>query len=150
MRKKLKYKICNFCIMDTSDEDIVFDTNGRCNHCKSFENTLKSPRYDKKNSTQKLNSLIRQLRNSKKKYDCLIGISGGVDSCYTAYLCKKWGLNPLIMHMDNGWNSDIRARRMAVSVHPFSSLRPRASAVRGPLTAKKFQCLEDERSRGYL
>ena len=78
--------------MDTSDEDIHFDSNGRCDHCKNFEQTLKSPRYRKEQSIQKLNSLIKTVKNPQKKYDCLVGISGGVDSCYTAYLCKKMGL----------------------------------------------------------
>ena len=98
--------------MDTSDEDIHFDSNGRCDHCKNFEQTLKSPRYRKEQSIQKLNSLIKTVRNPQKKYDCLVGISGGVDSCYTAYLCKKWGLKPLIIHMDNGWNSDIAVKNV--------------------------------------
>ena len=47
-----------------------------------------------------------------KEFDCLIGISGGVDSCYTAYLCNKWGLRPLLMHMDNGWNSEIAVKNV--------------------------------------
>lgn len=112
MKKEIDYKLCSFCIMDTSDEDIEFDSNGRCNHCKGFEKTLKSPRYRKNNSDQKVMDLIQLLKNSKKKYDCLVGISGGVDSCYTAYLCKKWGLNPLIIHMDNGWNSNIAVKNV--------------------------------------
>jgi len=98
--------------MDTSDEDIEFDSNGRCNHCKSFENTLNSPKYNKSDSEQKLNALIKLLSDQNKQYDCLVGISGGVDSCYTAYLCKKWGLKPLIIHMDNGWNSDIAVKNV--------------------------------------
>ena len=112
MIKESKYKICNFCIMDTSDEDIKFDTHGRCNHCKGFEQTLKSPRYNKEESTQRIEDLLNTLKDSKEKYDCLVGISGGVDSCYTAYLCKKWGLKPLIIHMDNGWNSDIAVKNV--------------------------------------
>lgn len=103
-----QYQICTFCAMDTSDEDIVFDENGRCNHCKDFENLLDQRNFSE-NSEKKLQDLINLVKNKGKnrKYDCLLGISGGVDSCYTVYLCVKWGLRPLVMHMDNGWNSEI-------------------------------------------
>ncbi len=102
------YQICTYCVMDTSDQDIVFDENGRCNHCKDFEKVLQQPRFSSNNQEQ-LDSLISLVKNKGKnrKYDCLLGISGGVDSCYTVYLCVKWGLRPLVMHMDNGWNSEI-------------------------------------------
>lgn len=102
------YQICSYCVMDTSDEDIVFDENGRCNHCKDFEKVLQQPRFTSDNEKQ-LESLINLVKTKGKnrKYDCLLGISGGVDSCYTVYLCVKWGLRPLVMHMDNGWNSEI-------------------------------------------
>jgi len=95
--------------MDTSDEDIVFDENGVCHHCKDFEKILQQPKFDKEFAESKLNELVNRvkLKGKNNKYDCLVGISGGVDSCYTAYLCKKWGLRPLLLHMDNGWNSDI-------------------------------------------
>ncbi|MCE2962630.1 MAG: N-acetyl sugar amidotransferase [Chitinophagales bacterium] len=101
------YQICTRCVMDTSDEDIIFDKNGVCNHCRDFEKVLQQPRYRKEDAEQKLTELIKQVKGQGKKYDCLIGISGGVDSCYTAYLCHQWGLRPLLMHMDNGWNSEI-------------------------------------------
>ncbi len=107
-------QICTYCVMDTSDMDIVFDESGRCNHCKDFEQVLAQPRYDKEKAAQKLNELIERIKNkgSRKKYDCLVGISGGVDSCYTAYLCHSWGLKPLLVHMDNGWNSDTAVKNV--------------------------------------
>jgi N-acetyl sugar amidotransferase len=94
--------------MDSSDMDIVFDEKGICNHCTDFEKILAQPRYTE-DSDEKLEQLIEKikLKGKGRPYDCLVGISGGVDSCYTAYLCKKWGLRPLLMHMDNGWNSEI-------------------------------------------
>lgn len=100
--------------MDTSDSDIIFDQDGVCNHCKDFKKVLEQPRYVKTDAEEKLNSLINLVKskNKDKKYDCLVGISGGVDSCYTAYLCHKWGLKPLLMHMDNGWNSDIAVKNV--------------------------------------
>ena len=100
--------------MDTSDEDIVFDEQGRCNHCKSFEQLLAQPRLSPNAASEQLTSLLNHVKakGRNRKYDCLIGISGGVDSCYTAYLAKEWGLRPLLVHMDNGWNSDIAVRNV--------------------------------------
>lgn len=103
------YQICTRCVMDTSDEDIFFDNKGVCNHCKDFEAVINLPRYSKSDADNSLATLLNRIKRKGKnnKYDCLVGISGGVDSCYTAYLCKEWGLRPLLLHMDNGWNSDI-------------------------------------------
>jgi len=92
--------------MDTTDEDIIFDENGRCNHCKDFEQTLEKIKIQKQN-TDYIDNLIKKVKSKNKKYDSIVGISGGVDSCYTLYLCVKWGLKPLAVHMDNGWNSEI-------------------------------------------
>jgi N-acetyl sugar amidotransferase len=95
--------------MDTSDEDIVFDEQGICNHCKEFEAVLKRTQLKPDEAAAKLYELLQMIKAKGKgrSYDCVVGISGGVDSCYTAYLCKEWGLRPLLLHMDNGWNSDI-------------------------------------------
>ena len=104
--------------MDTSDPEIVFDNEGICNHCKGFEKILSSPSLDKEFASQQLKFLTEKVktRGIKNKYDCLVGISGGVDSCYMAYLCKKWGLNPLLVHMDNGWNSEIAVKNVKTMV----------------------------------
>lgn len=108
------YQICTRCVMDTSDEDIVFDEQGVCNHCKDFEAILNQPKFEKTEADQKLKALIELVKTKGEgnKYDCLVGISGGVDSCYTAYLCKQWGLKPLLLHMDNGWNSEISVQNV--------------------------------------
>ena len=110
----MTYQMCKRCVMDTSDDDIFFDSEGICNHCKDFEKTISSPKLDKKTVSQQLKLLIEKVKSKgeNKKYDCLVGISGGVDSCYTAYLCKKWGLKPLLIHMDNGWNSEIAVKNV--------------------------------------
>ena len=103
------YQICVRCVMDTSDEDIRFNEQGVCHHCRDFEEVLKQPRYDKVKAPAALEALIKRVKETSadRSYDCIVGISGGVDSCYTAYLCHSWGLRPLLLHMDNGWNSDI-------------------------------------------
>ena len=110
----MTYQICKRCVMDTSDNDIFFDSEGICNHCKDFEKIISSSKLDKKIAEQQLKLLIEKVKSKggNKKYDCLVGISGGVDSCYTAYLCKKWGLKPLLIHMDNGWNSEIAVKNV--------------------------------------
>ncbi|MFM7388324.1 MAG: N-acetyl sugar amidotransferase [Bacteroidota bacterium] len=105
-----QYQICSRCVMDVSDEDIQFDEQKVCNHCKEFEITL-----NKVKSIQGIWSNTAEIIKKAgrgKKYDCLIGISGGVDSCYTAYLAKKAGLRPLLFHMDNGWNSENSVRNI--------------------------------------
>ena len=99
--------------MDTSDPNIFFDQNGECNHCK---------RHDKWKSTElssemKVIQLEKEIQVIKKegrnrKYDCLIGLSGGVDSSYVAYLVKKFGLRVLAVHLDNGWNSEISVQNI--------------------------------------
>ena len=104
-------QVCSSCVMDQSDPDIVFDDLGVCNHCIDARALL--PKYI--NSTPqngKIESLISKIRRQKGNYDCLIGLSGGIDSSYVALLAKKWGLNPLCLHFDNGWNSDISVKNI--------------------------------------
>jgi len=106
----LKEKIeCNKCIMDsTNDPDILFDGNGICNHCLQFDSDYnKLPKNQEKLLT--LEGIIEKIKKEgvNKKYDCLLGVSGGVDSSYLAYLCKIYNLRPLIIHFDNGWNSEL-------------------------------------------
>ena len=93
--------ICSRCVMDTTDPDITFDEFGVCNHCK---------KYDELNvSAGDFNNLIKVIKSSKKgnEYDCLIGVSGGVDSSFVAYQAKIAGLSPLAIHLDNGWNTEV-------------------------------------------
>lgn len=101
------YQICTRCIMDTSDPDITFDDNGVCDHCYDYEAQAKSMLWDTRQMQEKLPALIDKIKASGrgKEYDCIIGVSGGVDSTYVAYKVKELGLRPLAVHMDNGWNS---------------------------------------------
>jgi len=105
-----KYQICIRCVMDTSDPDIVFDDNGFCNHCTNAIERLKQPPcgLPPKEKEVALNLFIEKVKTAGKGklYDCLIGLSGGVDSSYVAYLVKQWGLRPLGIHIDNGWNTE--------------------------------------------
>jgi N-acetyl sugar amidotransferase len=103
-----EYQECTRCVMDTSDPEIVFDADGYCCHCTEFINKRAAYKYQGKESDDRLNRLIDTIQASGrgKKYDCVIGVSGGADSSYLAYVVKERGLRPLAVHMDNGWNSD--------------------------------------------
>ncbi len=101
----MKFKQCSRCLMDESADSITFNEIGHCNYCIDFQNTknlsLKSKiKYD-------LKELISELKNNKKNYDCVVGVSGGVDSSYVLVKCVELGLKPLAVHMDNGWNSSL-------------------------------------------
>lgn len=112
------YQICNRCVMDTSDPDIVFDKQGYCNHCTDFLDNLKNQTYIEGQSEKQLQFAIDKIKSEgkNKEYDCIVGISGGVDSCYTAHLCKEYGLRPLLIHMDNGWNTEISVKNVKTMV----------------------------------
>jgi N-acetyl sugar amidotransferase len=105
------YQICSRCIMDTTDPDIVFDDNGYCNHCTRAIKIMKRGPYSlsevkKKESLDALVLKIKQ-KGKGKRYDCIVGVSGGVDSSYTAFKVKELGLRPLAVHLDNGWDSEL-------------------------------------------
>ena len=101
--------VCKRCIMDSiNDPDILINDDGFCNHCITFDFEFnKLPKGI--NKEKELESIIKKikLKGVGRKYDCLLGVSGGVDSSYLAYLCSIYGLRPLIIHFDNGWNSEL-------------------------------------------
>lgn len=100
----MKYQICTRCVMDTTDPDIIFDKNGVCNHCKSAVNAMKKAKENRKNFN--LFEYVAEVKQDGKgkPYDCIVGVSGGIDSGYTLHLAKEWGLRPLAVHYDNGWD----------------------------------------------
>lgn len=104
------YRQCVRCVMDNlTDPFINFNENGHCNHCHNFLKNYSKYVYQEGISDKKLETIINNVKkeSTKNSYDCIIGISGGVDSSYLMILAKNWGLNPLAVHMDNGWNSNI-------------------------------------------
>jgi N-acetyl sugar amidotransferase len=93
------------------DPDIRFDLEGKCNHCKRYEDLISSRVTHDPAIFQKLISTIKK-KGKNKKYDCIIGLSGGVDSSFVAYLAKKNNLRPLAIHLDNGWNSELSVKNI--------------------------------------
>jgi N-acetyl sugar amidotransferase len=102
------YQICNRCIMDTSDPLIQFDIDGNCNHCNSALELAKTTWFPDERGAKILKETIERIKNEEKnkEFDCIIGLSGGVDSSYLAYYAVKNGLRPLVVHVDCGWNSE--------------------------------------------
>ncbi len=105
----MDYRVCTNCVMDTSDPEITFDEKGVCNHCRKFHDEISKRWHPNQEGEKKLNSYINEIRQTGKgrEYDCIIGLSGGVDSSYLAMKSKDWGLRPLVVHVDGGWNSEL-------------------------------------------
>lgn len=102
-----KYQICNCCVMDTSDEDIVFDENGVCMRCREYKDRILPEWNYGKGHEDELNAMLAEIKRkgAGKKYDCILGLSGGLDSSYMLHLAvKEWGLKPFVFHIDAGWN----------------------------------------------
>lgn len=103
------YQICLHCIMDTSDPNIIFDERGWCDYCNNFESTIQPNWHTDRTGEKALELLACKIRQEGKgkDFDCIIGLSGGLDSSYAAYVVKeKMGLRPLLFHVDAGWNTD--------------------------------------------
>ena len=101
------YQICTCCVMDTTDEEISFDSNGVCMRCNEYKTRIEPTWNHGKGHEKELNELITAIKKSGegKKYDCILGLSGGLDSSYMLHLAvKEWGLRPFVFHIDAGWN----------------------------------------------
>jgi len=107
IQQPVPYQLCNRCVMDTSDPGIYFDENGNCNHCTEFLNKRANYSYKGLESDLALEKIVRVIKDNGvgKAYDCIVGLSGGVDSSYTAWKAKEMGLRVLGVHLDNCWNS---------------------------------------------
>lgn len=95
--------------MDTTDTKITFDDSGICNHCHQFEEITSKNWFPNEDGSRKLQILMDQIKadGNGQPYDCILGLSGGVDSSYLAYKANEWGLRPLVVHVDAGWNSEL-------------------------------------------
>lgn len=111
---KSTLKVCTRCVMDTTDCEIVFDEYGVCNHCHEYDKTKRNLIFDSNERQKSLDKIIQKIKEKGKgkKYDCIVGVSGGVDSSYVAYLAKQWGLKALLVHLDNGWDSELAVKNI--------------------------------------
>jgi N-acetyl sugar amidotransferase len=114
-KKTREYQICTNCVMDTSDSVIKFDKNGVCDHCNNFYENIK-PNWDfGEDGRKRLNKLVEQIKKDGKgkKYDCVMGLSGGMDSSYLLYYAVEvLALRPLVLSVDTGWNTKVADRNI--------------------------------------
>lgn len=102
-----EYKICKNCVMDTSDKTITFDEHGICPRCNEYEQRIAKWWNHGNGHEDELHKILMEVKKSGegKKYDCILGLSGGLDSSYLLHLAvSKWGLKPFVFHVDAGWN----------------------------------------------
>ena len=107
--------VCSNCILDTHDDpNITFDEKGVCNYCNSYIDKYVKNTLSEAEKKKRLDFYLLQIKAQKRKgkYDCIMGLSGGVDSSYLALKAKEFGLNPLVVHFDNGWNSELAVKNI--------------------------------------
>lgn len=105
-----KHQVCTNCVMDTSDSKITFGTDGKCDHCANFYNNILPNWHTDERGRLTLERTVAKIKESGagRDFDCIIGMSGGIDSSYLTYIAKEhFGLKPLVFHVDAGWNSQI-------------------------------------------
>lgn len=105
----MDYQVCTRCVMDTTDPEIQFDANGECNHCRNFFEVTEKSWFPNEVGVQMWAGIAEQIHTEGKgrEYDCILGLSGGIDSSYLAVKVNEWGLRPLVIHVDAGWNSEL-------------------------------------------
>ena len=102
------FQICTNCVMDTTDSKITFDEKGVCDHCNTFYRDIQPYWHTDERGKKELQKIADKIKQAGKgkDFDCIIGMSGGIDSSYlTWYAKEKLGLRPLVFHVDAGWNS---------------------------------------------
>lgn len=105
-----KYQRCTRCVMDTTDSKITFDENGVCDHCRNFDKNIAPYWKPNEDRFDELQTLAKEIRKAGKnsEYDCILGLSGGADSSYLAYIAKEvMHLRPLAFVVDTGWNLNV-------------------------------------------
>lgn len=104
---------CTKCVLDTTVENINFNEKGVCNYCREYDKIVQTIPIEKE-AKEVLNQLVEKIKEDgrNKSYDCILGLSGGVDSTYLAYLVVILGLRPLVVHIDTGWNSEIAVQNI--------------------------------------
>ncbi|MBI4366376.1 MAG: N-acetyl sugar amidotransferase, partial [Deltaproteobacteria bacterium] len=115
------WRVCTKTVMDNSDPDIRFDADGVSNWWHDFQ-ALRARYPDAAESAALLDKTLATIKAAGrgKPYDCILGISGGVDSCYLSFLAKQWGLRPLVVHFDNGWNDELAVANIEAIVNKLN------------------------------
>lgn len=114
-----KHQSCSNCVMDTTDSKITFDANGICDHCNDFFKNVKPNWHTDEHGRAELEAIVAQIKMHGKgrDFDCLLGISGGVDSSYMLHISvNEFGLRPLVFHVDGGWNSELAVNNIEVMI----------------------------------
>lgn len=114
-----EYQICTNCVMDTTDIKIKFDDKGVCDHCNDFYNNVLPNWHTDERGRSEIGAIVAKIKKSGKgkDFDCLLGISGGVDSSYMLHIAvKEFGLRPLVFHVDGGWNSELAVNNIEVLI----------------------------------
>ena len=112
---EIGYRQCSITVMDNiADPNISFDDQGVCNYVHEYRKAEQEGVFGGEEGKNKLEAIVAEIKQKGKgkKYDCLIGVSGGVDSTYVAWLVKQHGLRPLAVHLDNGWNSELAVKNI--------------------------------------
>lgn len=101
------YQVCSNCVMDTSDSRITFDAKGVCDHCRTFVEKVKPNWHTGERGERELRAMVEKIKAAGRgrDFDCIIGMSGGIDSSYLIHVATEFGLRPLVFHVDAGWNS---------------------------------------------
>lgn len=112
--EKAGVKICSRCIYDERVASISFDNEGVCNYCRQVDSLREQYGTGTEVGENRFAGIVEEIKiaGKGKKYDCVIGVSGGTDSSYMVYLAKEWGLRPLAVHYDNTWNSAIATQNI--------------------------------------
>ncbi|MGK5002840.1 N-acetyl sugar amidotransferase [Janthinobacterium rivuli] len=114
-----EYQVCSNCVMDTTDTQIVFDEHGVCDHCHDFNDHVLPNWHPDAVGEREFQAVADKIKleGQGKPFDCILGMSGGLDSSYLLHLAvKKYGLRPLVFHVDGGWNSDIAVSNIQMLV----------------------------------
>jgi N-acetyl sugar amidotransferase len=113
------YQICTNCVMDTTDSMIIFNDKGVCDHCNGFENDVLPNWYPNDTGKALFRETVKQIKLSGRSapFDCIIGMSGGLDSSYLLHLAvTEFDLRPLVFHVDGGWNTDLAVNNIQMLV----------------------------------
>ncbi len=113
-----RIRSCSFCVMDDTDPDIAYNARGECNHCRHAMARLVSEQFTDAVGRARRDRLIARIVGDGvgQDYDCILGVSGGMDSTYALLVAHQLGLRPLAVHLDNGWNSELAVSNIEKSI----------------------------------